>query len=253
MIYQQQTSRFKNAPTGAFRLVLAICLFSVFGAICTAQEKVNVPKIAVIWTFAENERGTSQAGMETSNALIRKLFEERAGYEVVSDAITRAACRAAGIPERPSTVEDPGQVPLLPDPKQLLALGKAAGADYVCVGTLSWRVRSIWVGLGPKTKADASVSVIIVDVKKAEVALNVIDMSSDSSKAEKWYETAGALLVAWGITLFSGGPKTPHIQKAAVKGIGAATDPYFSAIGKKIGGLEPSSLRLPTIYTTRRR
>lgn len=101
---------------------------------------------------------------------------------------------------------------------------------------LSWRIRSVWVGLGPKTKADATVSTRIVDVAKEEVALDVLDFNSASTKAEKWYESAGALLIFWGITIFSGGPKTPHIQKAAVKAIGAATDPFFAKTGRKIGG-----------------
>jgi hypothetical protein len=80
------------------------------------------------------------------------------------------------------------------------------------------------------------VNVYIIDVKKKEVALEVRDFKSDSTKAEKWYESAGALFVTWGITLFSGGPKTPHMQNAAIKGIGAATDPFFVSIGKKIRG-----------------
>jgi hypothetical protein len=132
-------------------------------------------------------------------------------------------------------VEEPGQLPATFDPKKLLAFGKAVGADYVCAGTLAWRVRSVWVGLGPKTKANAVVNVMIIDVKKAEVALDVRGYDSDSTKAEKWYETAGSLLVSWGITLFSGGAKTPHMQKAAVKAIGASIDPWFATIGKRIG------------------
>jgi len=39
--------------------------------------------------------------------------------------------------------------------------------------------------------------------------------------------------VSWGITLFSGGPKTPHMQNAAVKAIGAATDGFFTGKTKK--------------------
>jgi hypothetical protein len=199
------------------------------------QEPVKVPKVAIIWTYAENERGTSEGGMNTAKTLIKKLFEEKARFEIVSDAVARTAWTDTGLPEFPTAVEEPGQVPILPNPKQLLEFGKKAGVDYVCVGTLTWRVRSIWVGLGPKTKADATVSCNIVDVNKAELALDVKDMSSNSSKAEKWYESAGALLVYWGITVFSGGPKTPHIQKAAVKAIGTATDPFFSSFGRKIG------------------
>lgn len=133
-------------------------------------------------------------------------------------------------------MEDPGQLPKLPSDKDLLAIGRKAGVDLVCVRTLSWRVRSVWVGLGPKTKADAVVNCKIVDVPKETVMLDALDVNSASTKAEKWFESAGAILLTWGITLFSGGPKTPHIQKAAVKAIGAATDPFFQVGTRKIGG-----------------
>jgi len=217
---------------------LLVVFLSVFAtSMCFAQvrEPVKVPKIAMLWTFAENERGTSEAGIRTANDLLRRLFEEKAGFEVVSDAVSRAAWSKLAYNPRPSTVEDPGQVPVLPEPKQILEFGQAAGADFVCIGTLTWRVRSVWVGLGPKTKADATVSVIIVNVNKREIVHEAKEVNSNSTKAEKWYESAGALLLTWGITIFSGGPKTPHIQKSAVMGIGAATDGFFSSLNRKIG------------------
>ncbi len=36
-----------------------------------------------------------------------------------------------------------------------------------------------------------------------------------------------------GITLFSGGPKTPHMQRAGSIAVGAAIEPFFSAAGRK--------------------
>lgn len=202
----------------------------------TAQ--VTIKKVALYpWTFAENEKGTSEGGIATASDTLRKLFETRGGYEVVPAGRSAAVWKELGFPEAPLTVEELGQLPATFDDKQLLQFGKRMGVDYVCAGTLGWRVRSVWVGLGPKTKADATVNVRIIDVKAGTVALDVRDFSSASTKAEKWYESAGALLLTWGITLFSGGPKTGHIQKAAVRGIGGATDAFFSSPGpKKIGG-----------------
>lgn len=57
--------------------------------------------------------------------------------------------------------------------------------DYVCSGTLGWRVRSVWVGLGPKTKSTATVDLIIIDVKNGEIVHEVKSLNSDGSKAEK--------------------------------------------------------------------
>lgn len=204
---------------------LLVSMVIVAGAM--AQSTVKVPKIALMWCYAENESGTSEAGMKTSNDLLQKLFEEKAGYEVIPYATSRAAWKETGLSDVPSSVEDPANLPKIPTPKELLEFGKKAGVDFVCVGTVNFHVKSIWVTLGPKTKADATVNTIIVDVNKAEIALQQDGINSNDTKAEKWYETAGALLLTWGITVFSGGPKTPRIQEAAVKAIGLATDPYF--------------------------
>ncbi len=217
------------------RIVLLVAAFAA-SPVFAQGEAVQVPKVAIYpWSFAENERGTNPTAVETARSTLQKLFERRAQFEVISPARCAAAWRELGYEEIPETVEEPGQLPATYDPKKLLEFGKKVGADYVCAGTLAWRVRSVWVGLGPKTKANAVVNVMIVDVRKAELALDVRGFDSDSTKAEKWYETAGALLVTWGITLFSGGPKTPHMQNAAIKAIGGATDPWFATIGKRIG------------------
>jgi len=229
------------------RILLLALLFSVNWAF--AQQKIEddtpaapaqkteiqVPKIAVYpWCFAENERGTNEQAVRSVQELLRKSFENRAGMEIIPEARCRAAWIQLGNEDIPLTVEDPGQLPRLPSAKKLLEFGEVLGADYVCAGTVAWRVRSVWVGLGPKTKAEATVNVIIIDVKRKEIVLDVRDFSSGSSKAEKWYETAGALLVSWGITLFSGGPKTPHMQRAGIVAVGAAIEPFFSAAGRKI-------------------
>ncbi len=206
----------------------------LFGLTVAAQD-VKVTTVAIYpWTYAENERGTSETAVATAEDTLRKLFEKRASFEVISEAKCKAAWNELGFDEVQQTVEELGQLPKLTEPKKLLEFGEKLHADYVCTGTLGWTVKSIWVSLGPKTKATANVNVYVIDVKKKEVALEVRDFKSDSTKAEKWYESAGALFVTWGITLFSGGPKTPHMQNTAIKGIGAATDPFFVSIGKKI-------------------
>lgn len=212
-------------------LAMTLMLLAGMG-ICYGQ--VQVPKVAIYpWTFAENERGTNSTAVSTAQDVLRKLFEQRGGYEVVSEAVCRRGWIELGFPEVPLTVEELGQLPTTFDPKRLLEFGRKLGVDYVCSGTLGWRVRSVWVALGPKTKADATVSLIIIDVNKGEVVHEVNQLSSASTKAEKWYESAGALLVTWGITLFGGGPKTPHMQNAAVKAIGTATDSFFATTTRK--------------------
>ncbi len=193
-----------------------------------ALAQTDVPRVAIFpWTFAENEKGTNMTAVTTAQDTLRRFFEQRGGYEVISEVRCRAVWREMGYPEPPLTVENPTDLPRSFDEKRLLAFGRRLGADYVCAGTLGWRVRSVWVTLGPKTKADATVSLIIIDVKNGEVVHEVKELNSASTRAERWYETAGALLVNIGITAVSGGPKTPQMQNAAVKAIGAALDDFF--------------------------
>ncbi|MFN3691040.1 MAG: hypothetical protein ACK4UU_08970, partial [Fimbriimonadales bacterium] len=126
--------------------------------------EIYVPKIAVYpWCFAENERGTNEQAVRSVQELLRKSFENRAGMEIIPEARCRSAWLQLGNEDIPLTVEDPGQLPRLPSAKKLLEFGEKLGADYVCAGTVAWRVRSVWVGLGPKTKAEATVNVIIID------------------------------------------------------------------------------------------
>lgn len=187
-----------------------------------------VPKVAIFpWAFAENERGTNATAVTTAMDTLRRMFERQGGYDVVSEVRSRAVWRELGHSEVPLTVEQPSDLPQSFDEKRLLEFGRKLGVDYVCAGRLSWRVRSVWVTLGPKTKADATISLVIIDVKNGAVVHEVRELNSASTKAERWYETAGALMVNIGITAFSGGPKTPQMQNAAVKAIGAALDDFL--------------------------
>ncbi len=118
-------------------------------------------------------------------------------------------------------------MPDLPSPKRLLQLGKALGADYVVAGRCKWSTVSLWVALGPKTKSWCTVDVLIVDVANAEIDLQARAVRADSTRVEAGWETAASLLVSAGFTMFSGGPKTPHQQKAAQMAIGMALEPWL--------------------------
>lgn len=219
-------------------MVIAAVSLGLIGMYAPVQEptpaQAKIPSIAIFpWAYAENEKGTSEGGITTAKNLLRALCEEQAGWIIIPEAQSRRVWNETAETPWQDTYEDPADLAQLPKPSELLAFGKAAGADYVFAGRLRWHVKSIWVGLGPKTKAAATVDCMIVDVSKEEVALDVKAFDSGSVKAERWYETAGALLLTWGITLFSGGPKTPHIQKAGVKAIGGATEPFFTSYAKQ--------------------
>lgn len=192
------------------------------------------PKVAIYpWSYSENEKGTNQGGIDTSEKLLHQLFTERMHAEIVDETVCAKAWIDTANKVWKDTYDNPGNQPALPTAKQLLEFGEKAGADYVCAGRLTWKVKSIWVALGPKTKATAYLDCRIVNVKDRTVELDVKKFSSDSTRAEKWYETAGSILVTWGVTVVSGGPKTPHMQRAAIKAIGGAMNPFVSTYGQK--------------------
>lgn len=106
-------------------------------------------------------------------------------------------------------------VPDLPAPKMLLALGQRLGVRFVIAGRVKWQTTSKWVSLGPKTKAYCSVDMIVIDVPQKSIIVEETGVLADSTRAEKGWETLGSLFVSMGFTALSGGPKTPHQERAA--------------------------------------
>lgn len=124
----------------------------------------------------------------------------------------------------------------LPTPEDLVKFGKDLGVDYVVVSRCSWTIRTPWVGLGPKTKAISKVDLWIIDIAKSEFALKADAVTSDSTEKEPGWKSAVSLLVA-PISVFSGGPKTPHMTRSGQLSLAKALDPW-------IGKQAPSKIRI---------
>lgn len=125
-----------------------------------------------------------------------------------------------------------------PPATALVELGKSLGVDYVVVSRLAWKIRSPWVGLGPKTKAHATLDLWVVDVNKSEFALKADEVKADSTEKAPDWKWAVDLLVA-PVSMFSGGPKTPHMQRSATIVLGRAINPWVTkqvTASNKIGG-----------------
>jgi hypothetical protein len=186
-----------------------------------------IKQVAILpWHF---EDGTETA-VKTAQDTVKTLFE-KVNYEVVPEVRAKTVWEETLKKRLGSDI---------PDAKDLLELGKEMKVDLVCAGKAKWRTRSVWVALGPKTKADCTVSMVLIDVKKGEVVLDAKDVNADSTKVEKGWETAASLLVSAGFTVLSGGPKTPHQQRSAQMAIGKAMEPWLklqAATPKKIGGV----------------
>jgi len=194
------------------------------------------PKVAVLpWAWIGGTDTAVKTGKDTINALFNGV-----NFEIVPEARTKTAWQdGMNMSAMKERLEEKDSDPSLPTPKELLKLGKMMDVDFVCAGFARWHTKSVWIALGPKTKADCTVTMEIVDVKKEEVALDSKAVKSDDTRKESGLETAGALLLTAGITAFSGGPKTPHQQKSVSNAIALSMEPWLktrAAAGRKIGG-----------------
>jgi hypothetical protein len=209
-------------------------------------------KVALLpWCLKD---GTDTA-METARDVTHKLFEG-VNYEVLPEVRTKTVWEDdMGFPKLKLTANGSEAYPDLPSPKELLALGQKMNVDIVCAGRARWHTKSIWVSMGPKTKADCTVDVLIVDVAKQEVVLDAKEIKSDSTRKEQALETFGSLFIAGGITMFSGGPKTPHQKHAAANAIALAMAPWLQTaaqsshkiIDSKIDTVKPTARPAPEV------
>jgi len=117
--------------------------------------------------------------------------------------------------------------PDLPKDDELLLLGKTLKVDYVTACRVRWATSSKWVMLGPKTKATCVVDTKIINVATESVILRSENIVADSTRIEKGWETAASVLISSAFTMVSGGPKTPHQQKAAEAAISISYEPWI--------------------------
>lgn len=219
-----------NARQGASKLFL---LFLVGLAIpVRAQDTQSDKPKTVALLPVPMTKGTDGAKKATKDYLETVLT--KAGFETLPPARTTAAAAGCGV-----TYPDEDRMkdlPPLPTPKELLAIGEKLGSDFVVAARATWHTRSIWVSLGPKTKSDCTVDMLIVDVKKQEVALDAKSVRMDSTAKEDGLKAAGTILLTPLFTAVSGGPKTPHETRAGVLAMAKAISPWLpvSQTSKKI-------------------
>jgi len=179
---------------------------------------------AMIWAAAltsasaqERSQGTAVVypvvftnGTDTSRKTavdaVREVLQ-KAGYTLISDRVAADTWRRMRLP-RP-TAEEP------PTMSELVRFGQEVNAQYVVSPTFNYHSRSIWVDLGPRT-----VSTVTMDVTIADVTDNKIVYSRDevTGRSDEKFDAAKAgadLLLTPLVTVVSGGPKTPHEQRAA--------------------------------------
>ena len=187
------------------------------------------------------QAGTPTAVQTAKDTLIG-LFAAEGVLEVEKAKVLRAWVDTLGFKHPGEQYEAMEYVADLPRAQALLKLGQELGVDYVCAGRLTWHTTSKWVALGPKTKAYAYLDLMLIDVEEKLILVDAKRIETDSTRIEKSWETAASLLISSGFTMLSGGPKTPHQQRAAQMAIAKALEPWLlerevaRRIKKRIGG-----------------
>jgi hypothetical protein len=183
-----------------------------------AADTKNETVAVLPWIYENGTTGAIKTGKEFLESVLTK-----ANMEIVPESRVTATW-ANGL-ERDSNEDRK----MLPSPKELLKLGEKLGVDWVITGRARWHTKSIWIGFGPKTKSDCTVDILIVDVHKREVALDSKEVKMDSTAKEKGLNVAVTLFISPLGTMISGGPKTPHEQRAVQLATGKAIQPWLSA------------------------
>ena len=149
------------------------------------------------------------SGTATSrNTGVRSVQEvlQKAGYTLVSSTVAANTWRRLGM-----------SLPLTDKPasrSDIVRFGKASKAHYVVTPVFDFHSRSIWVDLGPKTVSTATVDIVITDVVKNKTVYTKEDVSARSDEKFDVVKAGADVLLTPLVTVVSGGPKTPHEQRA---------------------------------------
>ena len=196
----------------------------------TAPNKITKEQSRVAFLplmFQENDKGVREYVLSARDPYEKALYGvfEKLGMKRLDSAEVNFAWK-----ELKGATFDTAAF-ALPEHTDLVKLGEKLGADYVVVSRCYFNVRSDWQGLGPKTRADATVDLWIVDVAKKEFALKADKIFSHSREKAPGWKIAVDLFLA-PISAFSGGPKTNHEKRAGLLSLGKAIQPWLEEMEK---------------------
>ena len=183
------------------------------------------------WIYENGTPGAQMAAKEFLETTLKKsLFFREDSFQIIpEERVTLTWTKDMG--------HDPGSGKTgLPTPQELLKLGERLGVDWVITGHAKWHTRSIWIGLGPKTKSDCTVDMMIVDVKNKELSLDARQVKMNNAPKDPPLKAATVVILglvsgnfsALPLTAISGGPKTPREQSAVRLAIAKAIEPWLA-------------------------
>ncbi|MDE2126039.1 MAG: hypothetical protein KGJ62_05565 [Armatimonadetes bacterium] len=183
---------------GAFAAAMTFIILSVAGAQPNRGTAVVYP---IVFSRNSGAHGSRVVAVRSVDEMM-----QRGGFTLVSRTRAAEAWRRLGMP-RPTSAH-PATL------RELTRLGRAVGARYVVAPAFNFHSRSMWVDLGPRTVSTAIINIVIANASTgrfAYVRKGVTGRSDEKFNAVK----AGAdLLFTPLVTAVSGGPKTPHEERA---------------------------------------
>lgn len=187
----------------AFAAIGAVMFWAVLSPAAVSQEssKGSVVVYPVVYSRDSGSKGSRETAVQAVGEALQK-----AGYTLISDTVAANTWERMRIP-LPST-DRPSRL------AELVRFGKEMRARYVVAPVFDFNSRSIWVDLGPKTISTATVSVVITDVKNEKVAYTKSKVSARSDEKFDPVKAGADILLSPLVTVVSGGPKTPHEQRA---------------------------------------
>ena len=149
------------------------------------------------------------SGSDTSRKTgVRSVQEvlQKAGYTLISNTV--AANTWSRLRMNLPVTDKPASR------SNIVRFGKAVKARYVVAPVFDFHSRSIWVDLGPKTVSTATLDVVITDVVNNKTVYIKEDVSARSDEKFAVVKAGADVLLTPLVTVVSGGPKTPHEQRA---------------------------------------
>ena len=174
-------------------------------AVPAARAQETARGTAVVYPIRIRRNSGDPTSRQTGVTAVHEALE-KAGFTLISDTVAANTWQRLGLP-RPERFS-PART------GDLVRFGKEVNANYVVAPTFYFHSRSIWVDLGPRTVSTAHVSVVIVDARTGNVVYSRKDIQGRSDEKFNVLEAGLDVLVTPLATVVSGGPKTPHEQRA---------------------------------------
>jgi hypothetical protein len=159
----------------------------------------------VIYPIVFSHHSGTKTSRETGVGAVREALQ-KGGFTLISEAVARNTWQRLRLP-KPTTASAART-------EDLVRFGTAVNARYVVTPIFFFHSRSIWVDLGPRTVSTATVGIAITDVSDGKVVYTRSDVEGRSDEKFNLLEAGADILVTPLATVVSGGPKTPHEQRA---------------------------------------